>query len=103
MPLRPITVSLMARAVNRSHSLCKHPLTSPDYGNEVEAGQGVTRAIKDGLVKREELLIVSKLWNTFHGKERIEPACRKQLKDWGLEYLDLFIMHFHTSHDLHHS
>ncbi|KAH6674879.1 D-xylose reductase [Halenospora varia] len=65
-----------------------------DYGNEVEAGQGVARAINEGLVKREELFIVSKLWNTFHEKERVEPICRKQLKDWGIEYFDLYIMHF---------
>ncbi|KAH9218212.1 D-xylose reductase [Leptodontidium sp. 2 PMI_412] len=65
-----------------------------DYGNEVEAGQGVARAIKDGLVKREDLFIVSKLWNTFHERERVEPICRKQLKDFGLEYFDLYIMHF---------
>jgi D-xylose reductase len=65
-----------------------------DYGNEVEAGQGVARAIKEGLVKREELFIVSKLWNTFHERERVEPMCRKQLKDWGLDYFDLYIMHF---------
>ncbi|KAF4624891.1 hypothetical protein G7Y89_g13279 [Cudoniella acicularis] len=65
-----------------------------DYGNEIEAGQGVARAIKEGIVKREELFIVSKLWNTFHEKERVEQLCQKQLKDWGVEYFDLFIMHF---------
>jgi len=68
-----------------------------DYGNEKEAGQGIAKAIADGLVTRKELFIVSKLWNTFHEKERVEPACRLQLKDWGLEYFDLFIMHFRTS------
>ena len=36
-----------------------------DYGNEKEAGEGFARAIKEGLVKREELFIVSKLWNSF--------------------------------------
>ena len=36
-----------------------------DYGNEVEAGQGVKRALDEGIVKREELFIVSKLWNSF--------------------------------------
>jgi D-xylose reductase len=68
-----------------------------DYGNEKEAGEGVARAIKDGLVKREDLFIVSKLWNNFHERERAEPMCRKQLKDWGLDYFDLFIMHFRRS------
>lgn len=65
-----------------------------DYGNEVECGQGVARAIADGLVKREELFIVSKLWNTFHDGERVEPIVKKQLADWGLEYFDLYLIHF---------
>lgn len=53
-----------------------------DYGNEKECGEGVARAIKDGLVKREELFIVSKLWNSFHDGDRVEPICKKQLADW---------------------
>ncbi|EEP81771.1 NAD(P)H-dependent D-xylose reductase [Uncinocarpus reesii 1704] len=65
-----------------------------DYGNEVEAGQGVARAIKDGLVKREDLFLVSKLWNTFHDPEHVEPICKKQLADWGIEYFDLYLIHF---------
>jgi D-xylose reductase len=69
-------------------------LCSADYGNEKECGQGVARAIKEGIVKREDLFIVSKLWQTFHEKERVEPACRKSLEDWGLEYFDLYLIHF---------
>ncbi|RJE18694.1 hypothetical protein PHISCL_08964, partial [Aspergillus sclerotialis] len=65
-----------------------------DYGNEVEAGQGVARAIKDGLVNRSDLFIVSKLWNTFHDRDRVGPICKKQLSDWGLDYFDLYIVHF---------
>jgi D-xylose reductase len=60
----------------------------------VEAGQGVARAIQDGLVKREELFIVSKLWNSFHDGDKVEPICRKQLADWGVDYFDLYIVHF---------
>jgi len=37
-----------------------------DYGNEKEVGLGIRRAINSGLVKREELCVVSKLWNTYH-------------------------------------
>jgi D-xylose reductase len=54
----------------------------------------VARAIKDGLVKREELFIVSKLWNSFHDGDKVEPIARKQLADWGLEYFDLYLIHF---------
>ncbi|KAI9719387.1 MAG: NAD(P)H-dependent D-xylose reductase (XR) [Candelaria pacifica] len=68
-----------------------------DYGNEQESGQGVARAIKEGIVKREDLFIVSKLWNSFHDAEHVEPICKKQLSDWGIDYFDLFIMHFPIS------
>ena len=70
--------------VHKAHSR-DGPLTLPaDYGNEQEAGEGVARAIKDGLVKREELFLVSKLWNSFHDQEHVKPICKKQLKDWGV-------------------
>ncbi|GAB0137678.1 NAD(P)H-dependent D-xylose reductase (XR) [Epichloe bromicola] len=65
-----------------------------DYGNEKECGEGVARAIKDGIVKREDLFIVSKLWQTFHDKEKVEPICRRQLADWQVDYFDLFLIHF---------
>ncbi|KAE8149678.1 putative NAD(P)H-dependent D-xylose reductase xyl1 [Aspergillus avenaceus] len=65
-----------------------------DYGNEVEAGKGIARAITDGLVTRSELFIVSKLWNTFHEGPRVGPICQKQLSDWGIDYFDLYIVHF---------
>ncbi|KAL4806897.1 NADP-dependent oxidoreductase domain-containing protein [Aspergillus unguis] len=65
-----------------------------DYGNETEAGQGVARAIKEGIVKRSDLFIVSKLWNSFHDGERVEPIARRQLADWGIDYFDLYIVHF---------
>ncbi|KAK9479212.1 NADP-dependent oxidoreductase domain-containing protein [Lipomyces japonicus] len=65
-----------------------------DYGNEKEAGEGVRRAIADGLVKREELFITSKLWNTFHSKEHVIKLTKKSLDDWGLDYFDLWLIHF---------
>ena len=39
-----------------------------DYGNEREAGAGIKRAIEEGIVKREDLFITTKLWNTYHQK-----------------------------------
>jgi len=65
-----------------------------DYGNEVEAGVGIKRAIDEGIVKREDLFVTSKLWQTFHSKDHVEAACRKSLKDLGLDYLDLYLIHF---------
>jgi len=65
-----------------------------DYGNEKEAGEGVRRALSEGLVKREELFITSKLWNTFHAKEHVKALAEIQLGSWGLDYFDLFLIHF---------
>jgi D-xylose reductase len=68
-----------------------------DYGNEVEVGQGIARAIDEGLVTREDLWITSKLWNTYHRPEHVEPAIRRTLSDLGLEYVDLYLIHFPIS------
>ncbi|KAJ2985562.1 hypothetical protein NUW58_g5461 [Xylaria curta] len=65
-----------------------------DYGNEKECGEGVARAIKEGLVTREELFITSKLWPVFEDGDKVEPAIRRSLADWGLEYFDLYLIHF---------
>lgn len=65
-----------------------------DYGNEAEAGQGFRDAIEAGLCKREDLWITSKLWNTYHAAEHVRPACEKSLSDLGLDYLDLYLVHF---------
>lgn len=65
-----------------------------DYGNEAEVGEGIRRAIEAGLVKREDLCVLSKLWNTFHRPEHVELACRKSLADLGLDYLDVYLIHF---------
>jgi D-xylose reductase len=37
-----------------------------NYSNEKEAGEGIRRAIKDGLVTREEIFVTTKLWNNYH-------------------------------------
>ena len=65
-----------------------------DYGNEKESGDGMKRAISEGIVKREDVFVISKLWNTFHAKEHVKQLAKKQLADWGLEYFDLFLIHF---------
>jgi len=68
-----------------------------DYGNEKEVGHGLNEAIKSGIVKREEVWVTSKLWNTYHARAYVRLACLKTLEDLGLTYLDLYLIHFPIS------
>ncbi|ORY64912.1 NAD(P)H-dependent D-xylose reductase [Pseudomassariella vexata] len=65
-----------------------------DYTNSAEAGQGCRRAIDEGLVKREDLFITSKLWNNYHKREHALQQAKLENEAWGLGYLDLFLIHF---------
>ncbi|WRT67272.1 uncharacterized protein IL334_004239 [Kwoniella shivajii] len=68
-----------------------------DYDNEVQAGEGVTRALKEGIVKREDVTVVSKLWNTYHAAQHVEAACRRSLQDWNVDYFDVYYVHMPIS------
>lgn len=67
------------------------------YANEKETGQGIKRAIKEGIVKREDLFVTSKLWNNHHRKEHVPLCFQRSLDDLGLDYLDLYLIHFPIS------
>ncbi|MXV38508.1 aldo/keto reductase [Flavobacteriaceae bacterium Ap0902] len=64
------------------------------YQNEEEIGQAFQTAFDQGLVKREDLWITSKLWNNSHNKEEVEPAIRRTLENLQLNYLDLYLVHW---------
>ena len=72
----------------------RHLDSACDYGNEKQVGEGIRRAIDQGLCTREELWVTSKLWNTYHRKEHVVMAMDQTLNDLGLDYLDLYLIHF---------
>lgn len=62
--------------------------------NEAEIGAAIKEKIDQGIVKRSDLFVVSKLWNTFHQPDQVEAGLRMSLEALGLEYLDLFLIHW---------
>lgn len=72
----------------------RHLDSACDYGNEKEVGEGIRRAIAEGLCTREELWVTSKLWNTYHHPDHVIMAMDQTLEDLGLDYLDLYLVHF---------
>lgn len=65
-----------------------------DYDNQAEVGEGIAAAVSEGAIKREDLWVTSKLWNTDHAREHVRPACEQSLKELKLDYLDLYLIHF---------
>jgi diketogulonate reductase-like aldo/keto reductase len=60
------------------------------YRNENEVGEGIR---KSG-VKREDIFVTGKLWNTEHRPEDVEAGLDKSLADLGTTYVDLYLMHW---------
>lgn len=68
----------------------RHIDTATLYGNE----EGVGRALRESSVPREEVFVTTKLWNDAHAVDAAIAACEASLERLGLEYLDLYLIHW---------
>ncbi len=68
--------------------------TSSRYGNEEGVEKGIDKAIKEGIVKREDLFVITKLW--LSEKENPEKALKASLQRLNLQYVDLYLAHWPT-------
>ncbi|CAH9107045.1 unnamed protein product [Cuscuta epithymum] len=70
----------------------RHFDCAADYKNEMEVGEALEEALQTGIVKREDLFVTTKLWNSDHG--HVLEACKDSLSKLRLDYLDLYLVHF---------
>ena len=63
------------------------------YLNEREVGEALRIGLVAGGITREEIFVTTKLWNSNHRPERVEPAFEASLERLGLDYLDLYLIH----------
>ncbi|MFF2457932.1 MULTISPECIES: aldo/keto reductase [Peribacillus] len=84
--------------VNAVKVAIKHGYRSIDtaaiYENEEGVGQGIREGIKEAGISREDLFVTSKVWNADLGYESAIAAYEKSLKKLGLDYLDLYLIHW---------
>ncbi|MGE7605016.1 aldo/keto reductase [Peribacillus frigoritolerans] len=84
--------------VNAVKMAIKHGYRSIDtaaiYENEEGVGQGIREGLKEAGISREDLFVTSKVWNADLGYESAIAAYEESLKKLGLEYLDLYLIHW---------
>ncbi|XP_072256241.1 rho crystallin [Pyxicephalus adspersus] len=66
-------------------------------GNEMQIGNAIRCKIAEGVIKREDLFYTGKLWCTYFSPEMVRKGLERSLRDMGLDYLDLFLMHWPVS------
>lgn len=67
--------------------------TAQSYFNEEEVGEGIQKAISDGLVKREELFLTSKVWIDNYGYEKCKESVLESMRKLKVDYIDLMLLH----------
>ena len=67
--------------------------TAAAYENETAVGKAIKRVIAEGIVKREDLFVTTKLWITDTSYEKAKEGFRRSLDRLGLDYVDLYLIH----------
>src|SRR5256885_3592601 len=67
--------------------------TAERYRTEKEVGEAMQEVFKKGKIRREDVVVITKLWNTNHRPERVKPAFEASLKRLQLDYVDLYLIH----------
>lgn len=63
------------------------------YRNEAAVGEAMQEVFKAGAVKREDVFVTTKLWNTNHRPERVRPACDASCRRLQIDYVDCYVIH----------
>ncbi|XP_027125634.2 protein REDOX 2 [Coffea arabica] len=93
-PLPPLE-QLVSTFIDAMEIGYRHFDTAACYGTEEALGRAVAKALEIGLIKsRDELFITSKLWCTDADHDLVLPALKQTLGKLGLEYLDLYLVHW---------
>ncbi|MCI8457619.1 MAG: aldo/keto reductase [Mammaliicoccus sciuri] len=72
----------------------RHIDTAQTYHNEEKVGQGIKEGLEATGLNREDLFITTKLWMTDYGRENVQSAYEASLKRLGLDYVDLYLIHW---------
>lgn len=72
----------------------RHLDCAPVYGNEPEVGRALAESIAEGVVARDDVWIVSKLWTDSHAPEDVRPCLQRTLEDLRVDVVDLYMIHW---------
>jgi len=90
IPDRAVTVTATKAALEAGF---RHFDCAERYRNEREVGEALQAGFAAGGIVREDIFVTTKLWNTNHRPERVEPAFHASLDRLRLDYLDLYLIH----------
>jgi diketogulonate reductase-like aldo/keto reductase len=71
----------------------RHLDAAERYRNEAAVGEAMREVFEAGTVRREDVFVTTKLWNTNHRPERVKPAFEASLRRLQLDYVDCYLIH----------